>query len=89
MLQIFYGSAPPFWEEEGYDENFMPDWGKPGAHGDGMAKYPTDATRDIIPIPCHSHNDYWRRIPVFDAIHWGCTSIEADVWLFDDDLFVG
>ena len=31
VLQIFYGSAPPFWEEEGYDENFMPDWGKPGA----------------------------------------------------------
>ena len=57
--------------------------------GEGLAKYPTDATRDVQPIPCHSHNDYWRRIPLFDAIHWGFTSVEADVWLFDDELYVG
>ncbi|KAI9681054.1 MAG: Altered inheritance of mitochondria protein 6 [Bathelium mastoideum] len=34
---------------------------------------------------------YWRDVPLFDAIKHGCTSVEADVWLFDDDnkLYVG
>lgn len=35
--------------------------------------------------------DYWRRVPLSDAIKHGCTSVEADVWLFggDDKLYVG
>ena len=35
--------------------------------------------------------DYWQSIPLFDAIKNGCTSVEADVWLFsgDDKLYVG
>ncbi|KAF2678517.1 hypothetical protein K458DRAFT_316751 [Lentithecium fluviatile CBS 122367] len=49
----------------------------------------TGLTRDVTPIHCHSHNDYWRRIPLYEALKWGCTGVEADVWLFDDDLFVG
>lgn len=48
-----------------------------------------DITRDVVPVPCHSHNDYWRRVPLYDALRWGCTGVEADVWLFDDELFVG
>jgi hypothetical protein len=37
-----------------------------------------------------SHNDYWRRIPLYEAIHYGLTSVEADVWLQDDgELLVG
>lgn len=67
----------------------MPTWGQPGEPGEGLGHYPTDFTRDVLPIPCHSHNDYWRRIPLFEAIHYGCTGVEADVWLFDDDLYVG
>lgn len=43
----------------------------------------------MIPVPIHSHNDYWRRIPLWEALHYGCTGVEADVWLYDDDLFVG
>jgi hypothetical protein len=50
---------------------------------------PSDLTRDVVPIPCHSHNDYWRKIPLYEALAFGCTGVEADVWLFDDDLFVG
>ncbi|KAM3422396.1 hypothetical protein BST61_g2748 [Cercospora zeina] len=38
-------------------------------------------TKNTMPIPCHSHNDYWRDIPLLDAIHAGCTSVEADIWL--------
>ncbi|KAG9240320.1 hypothetical protein BJ878DRAFT_537193 [Calycina marina] len=36
--------------------------------------FPDDFTRGVLPIPCHSHNDYWRDIPLFDAIAVGCTS---------------
>ncbi|KAF3811452.1 Altered inheritance of mitochondria protein 6-like [Colletotrichum gloeosporioides] len=43
----------------------------------------------VVPIPCHSHNDYWRRRPVFSALQVGCVGIEADVWLYGTELFVG
>lgn len=48
-------------------------------------------TRYVKPIPCHSHNDYWREHPLFDALHAGCTSVEADLWLDDmgAELYVG
>ncbi|KAF2767102.1 hypothetical protein EJ03DRAFT_337923 [Teratosphaeria nubilosa] len=88
ILQVLIGRAWLFWDLDAYDE-FMPNWGKSGHSGGGLKDYPTDATRDVLPIPCHSHNDYWRRVPMFDAIHWGCTSIEADVWNFDEELYIG
>lgn len=37
---------------------------------------------------CHSHNDYWRREPLYQAIRVGCTGVESDVWHFDDELYV-
>ncbi|KAH7314251.1 hypothetical protein BKA65DRAFT_529986 [Rhexocercosporidium sp. MPI-PUGE-AT-0058] len=43
--------------------------------------FPQDFTRDIIPLPCHSHNDYWRHIPLLDAVSAGCASVEADIWV--------
>ncbi|GBF62681.1 altered inheritance of mitochondria protein 6 homolog [Trichophyton mentagrophytes] len=52
-------------------------------------RYPTDVTRGIIPIPVHSHNDYWRDVPFYTALSAGCISIEADVFLFNDTLYVG
>lgn len=64
-------------------------WGKPGQIGDGLASWPTDFSRDINPIPCHSHNDYWRLVPLYSAIGAGCISVEADIWLFEDELYVG
>lgn len=69
---------------------WMPNWGEPGNPGEGLKHYPTGFTRDITPIPAHSHNDYWRRIPFYEAIHYGLTSVEADVWLQEDgELLVG
>ncbi|KAI1025354.1 hypothetical protein LB504_012623 [Fusarium proliferatum] len=44
---------------------------------------------DPIPIPCHSHNDYWKPKPFTDAIAAGCIGIEADVWKVRDELMVG
>ncbi|KAE8146337.1 PLC-like phosphodiesterase [Aspergillus avenaceus] len=54
-----------------------------------LAHWPTDFSRDIVPVACHSHNDYWRPIPLFSAIKAGCVGVEADVWLFDKELYVG
>lgn len=45
-------------------------------------------------MPCHSHNDYLRRVPLYQALEAGCISVEADIWLqknerFAKDLYVG
>ena len=64
-------------------------WGRPGNIGAGLSSWPTDFSRDITPLPCHSHNDYWRRVPLYSAIEVGCIGVEADIWLFDEELFVG
>lgn len=90
IIMVILGRKSLFWDIEEY-EQYLPNFGKPGHVGEDLAHYPTDATKDILPIPCHSHNDYWRRVPLFDAIHAGCISVEADVWLFEDSdkLYVG
>ncbi|KAK4127869.1 hypothetical protein N657DRAFT_641921 [Parathielavia appendiculata] len=64
-------------------------WGKPGTATEELAWYPTDFLRDVVPLPCHSHNDYWRKVPLFTALYAGCTGVEADVWLRNGDLLVG
>ncbi|KAL8713565.1 MAG: hypothetical protein Q9220_002427 [cf. Caloplaca sp. 1 TL-2023] len=68
-------------------------WGLPSPSTQkALTTWPTDFSRDITPIPCHSHNDYWRKVPLYDALAAGCTGVEADVWLDDklkDDLYVG
>jgi hypothetical protein len=48
-----------------------------------------DEARHALPIACHSHNDYLRPRPLFTALSNGCTSIEADVWLWNDMVLVG
>ncbi|CAI7577603.1 unnamed protein product [Penicillium crustosum] len=58
-------------------------------HGSADYRYPTDLTRDLLPIPVHSHNDYWRDEPFYTGLSHGCTSTEADVWLFNGTLYVG
>lgn len=45
--------------------------------------------RDVQPVPVHSHNDYTRRIPLFEALGSGCISVEADVHLRNSDLLIG
>lgn len=56
---------------------------------DQFTHWPTDATADKHPIHCHSHNDYWRKVPLYSAINFGCSSVEVDVWLVDGELYVG
>lgn len=70
-------------------DRIIADWGKPGKIGEGLSSWPTDFSRDINPIPCHSHNDYWRLVPLYNAISAGCTGVEADIWLYEEELYVG
>ncbi|KAF7871933.1 uncharacterized protein EAF02_009038 [Botrytis sinoallii] len=87
FTNLILGAATLFW---GHDiDDVLKNWGKSGTGTENLAWYPTDFTRDINPVPCHSHNDYWRRVPLFDALRAGCTGVEADVWLFDNELYVG
>ena len=71
------------------DDPLPHQWTNPNPSQADLANYLLDITRDVTPVPCHSHNDYRRQVPLYDALRWGCTGVEADVWLFDDDLFVG
>ncbi|KAH8429570.1 uncharacterized protein LDX57_007238 [Aspergillus melleus] len=57
--------------------------------GPEISHWPTDISRDIVPVACHSHNDYWRPVPLYSALQAGCVGVEADVWLFENDLYVG
>ncbi|KAL7776062.1 hypothetical protein CFE70_006475 [Pyrenophora teres f. teres 0-1] len=49
--------------------------------------YPTDFTRNILPKPFHSHNDYWRDVPFYSGLSQGAISTEADVWLLNGTLY--
>lgn len=42
-------------------------------------------TKDVDPLPVHSHNDYWRSLPLFEALAYGASSVEADVWIVGDN----
>lgn len=37
----------------------------------------------------HSHNDYWRKNPLIDALQLGFKSVEADIFLTNGELLVG
>jgi hypothetical protein len=54
----------------------------------GVGHWLSDSTRTTQPVHCHSHKDYLRNVPLLDAIHAGCPSVEADVWNEDEDLYV-
>ena len=63
--------------------------GQEEAQGAGLGDWPSKLTHDVVPKPCHSHNDYWRKAPLYSALSVGCSSVEADVWLYEDELYVG
>ncbi|KAJ7110123.1 hypothetical protein C8R44DRAFT_935479 [Mycena epipterygia] len=58
-----------------------------------LLRYPTDAsfgfTQNIVPKAIHSHNDYWRDVPLLTALSFGVASVEADVWLVGETLYIG
>ncbi|KAK2602570.1 hypothetical protein N8I77_009088 [Diaporthe amygdali] len=81
-------------QDDDVDEKSFLNWGKTGSGTERLSWYPTNFLQDVIPKRIHSHNDYWRKVPLFTALKQGCMSVEADVWLFDDPdrrdhLYVG
>lgn len=54
-------------------------------------RYNSDLTRNVFVKQIHSHNDYWRDVPLYTALSYGAQSVEADVWYFkgDKNLYVG
>jgi len=54
-----------------------------------ILRYPSQFTQGIIPKQIHSHNDYWREVPLLSAISLGVASVEADVWFINNTLYVG
>ena len=43
----------------------------------------------VIPLSrAHAHNDYEHERPLYDALDHGFNSVEADIFLVDDDLYV-
>lgn len=63
----------------------------PAAAPAAFAAPPAHPTRSAVqPLErAHAHNDYEHERPLLDALDHGFTSVEADVWLVDDQLFIG
>ncbi|KAF4151657.1 hypothetical protein CNMCM6069_003280 [Aspergillus lentulus] len=64
-------------------------WKGPADSVAALSPWPKDFSQGITPVQCHSHNDYWRSVPLYEAIAAGCTGVEADIWLQGGDLLVG
>jgi hypothetical protein len=88
FIALSCGIFLSFFPEEADDE--FDGWGSSRRMSKGdIGRWPTDFSADVHPVACHSHNDYWRKEPLFSALDAGCTGVEADVWLFDRELYVG
>ena len=65
-------------------QHIIENWRAPDGNGAYEFAWRDDFSRDIVPKKCHSHNDYWRPVPLYSALAAGCTSVEADVWLAEN-----
>lgn len=57
--------------------------------GPPLSPWPLDSLNSVLPVACHSHNDYDHDIPLFQALSAGCVGIEADVFLVNGDVSIG
>ena len=62
-------------------QRIVKEWQAPQDSSRLLDPFPPHFSDDLNPIPCHSHNDYSHRVPVFQALAAGCISIEADIYL--------
>ena len=61
---------------------------EPGSVTPAPPSWLPNFSRDIEPKEIHSHNDYWRPVPLFDALLLGITGVEADCHFIDGELYV-
>jgi hypothetical protein len=54
-------------------------WKIPSDSITALSSWPKDFSQGITLVQCHSHNDYWRKVPLFDALTAGCVGVEADM----------
>ncbi len=59
----------------------------PGAASAALTGHPHTTVQPLE--RAHAHNDYEHERPLLDALDHGFTSVEADVWLVDGQLFIG
>lgn len=58
-----------------------------GGNYSSVVNYTVESlTRDVQIKAIHSHNDYWRQRPLYDALSVGAVSVEADIWHFPQGL---
>ncbi len=51
---------------------------------------PLAVAQSVVPLEqAHAHNDYEHERPLYDALSYGFTSVEADIFLVFGELFVG
>lgn len=77
------------WPMDPFDSAFYPFRDNRISIDPDSSDYPKSFLHNVLPIPCHSHNDYWRSTPLYAALGTGCVGIEADVWLVGNQLYVG
>ncbi|KAJ9496554.1 hypothetical protein H2202_007925 [Exophiala xenobiotica] len=87
FIALACGVLFSFFPNEATDE--LEGWNSASNVPSELSQWPTDFSADIHPVACHSHNDYWRKEPLFSALKAGCSGVEADVWLYGEELYVG
>jgi len=45
-------------------------------------------SQNIILVNGHAHNDYCHKTPLAEALYYGFNSVETDIWLRNDSLFI-
>jgi hypothetical protein len=70
-------------------EQILSKWKEPESATAMQTSWLPNFSTGVSPKPIHSHNDYDRDIPLFRALSVGCTGVEADIWLINNDLQVG
>ena len=60
-----------------------------GGLGNTLVPFPDYTFNDIVPVGCHSHNDYERDTALYSALSAGCIGVEADIYPHGDKLVVG
>jgi hypothetical protein len=73
--------------------SIVDEWRKPEDSAVLLSSWKQDFSEAIAPLSIHSHNDYKRDVPLFEALAAGCTGVEADIHLPNEsgskDLLIG